>query len=302
MGRFTKKAETNSGEAQEVTTVEDTMTDVFDDDFSDEFVEEVAEVPAEVATEEKVEAEPDITEFVALIESSIERDEDDVVSISDESIAKVREAYRNLTRKEKNLAKNHLSTQMEDAIMEHDDVVLAKLYLDLNAKMIENVKAPKKTATPKAPADPYEPFARLIAKLDLARALVQVPGDLDAEVLDEKANELYEAGAADAAKDEPELVWVKQAITLAQPKKAGGFPSGRKRHSVANHIAEAFAGLGQGESLTVDEIVAFKSSEYGDDPLTRQAVLAHLESKKFKSASAVQVGETEDGETALIKK
>lgn len=278
-------------------------TDFFDDDdFATDEVEDSAEATEPEPVETPVEEVPDITSFIELVESLVSRDEEnDVAEANAEQIVSVQQAYRALSRKEKNLAKNELSSRMEKAVMEDDDISLAKFYLDINNRMTEAVKVAKVPAEKKV-ADPTEAYVKLIAKLNLARALVVVPDEFDKEDIEKRADELFRKGAEDAQKDEQELVWVRQALNLAQPKRAKAATGGGKRHSVANHIAEAFANAEPGESLTVTQIADFKSEEYGDTHPSRQAVIAHLSSKKFKAASSVEVSENDEGEPVLVKK
>jgi len=320
MSRFdTKKSTTTktadvAEEKPETTTEGTTMgTDVFDDDFEtpeavtesevDETEADTNEAaPAEAPAEE---AEPDISNFVALVESLISRDESgEVIEVEPEQVTTVQNAYKVLSRKEKNLAKNDLQAKMEKAVMSDDDISLAKFYLDISSKMLEAPKV-KKEAKDKKPADPTDAWVKLIALLDLARALVTVPDGMDKASIDARAAELFKAGAEDAQKSEPELVWVKRAITLASPKKSVATVKSdgtRARHSVANHIAEAFANAQTGEKLTVGQIVDFKSDEYGDDRPSKQAVVAHLSSKKFVAATTLSVEAGENGEPVLVKK
>lgn len=290
--------------------------DIFDDEFPEDAAEVTEDAPetedavvsddASAPTEDskEPEAEPDISNFVALVESLIERDETgEVTEVTDEGIAQVQNAYKALSRKEKNLAKNDLSSKMEKAVMEDDDISLAKFYLEVNNRMTEVVKV-KREPREKRVVDPSEAYVKLVAKLDLARALVQIPENLDKADIEKRAGELFATGAADAQKDEPELVWVKQALTLAVPRRARAASVGgtRTRHSVANHIAEAFANAESGESLTVSQIADFKSEEYGDDRPSKQAIVAHLSSKKFRAATALTVEEDGNGEPVLTKK
>ena len=290
--------------------------DIFDDEFLEDAAEVTEDAPetedavvsddASAPTEDskEPEAEPDISNFVALVESLIERDETgEVTEVTDEGIVSVQNAYKALSRKEKNLAKNDLSSKMEKAVMEDDDISLAKFYLEVNNRMTEAPKV-KREPREKRVVDPSEAYVKLVAKLDLARALVQIPENLDKADIEKRAGELFATGAADAQKDEPELVWVKQALTLAIPRRAKAASVGgtRTRHSVANHIAEAFANAESGESLTVSQIADFKSEEYGDDRPSKQAIMAHLSSKKFRAATALTVEEDGNGEPVLTKK
>ena len=306
MGRFN-----NSKAAQVENKAKDTdmSTDVFDDDdfgIEADIVEpEVDE--AEVSNEEpkavETEPEPDITGYIELVDSFVERDEaGDAVGVSEDGIKQIRSAYSALSRKEKSMAKKSLNEKMENAVMEEDDITLARFYLEVINKMTETPKAPKGTGSVAKKADPTEALVRLIAKLDLARALVVIPDGVDEEDIRARAATLFDKGAEDVKTDDPELAWVRQAKNLASPKTAK-VPSGtRRRHSVANHIAEAFENAEPGESLTVSQIVNFKSEEYGEDSPTKQAVLLHLQSKKFQAASSVSVAEDSDGETVLVKK
>lgn len=320
MARYNSKTDKTATAEDQKSNISTEGTAVDADIFDDEFPEGAAEVAEDAPeTEDAVvsddasaptedskepEAEPDISNFVALVESLIERDETgEVTEVTDEGIVSVQNAYKELSRKEKNLAKNDLSSKMEKAVMEDDDISLAKFYLEVNNRMTE-VPRVKREPKEKKVVDPSEAYVKLVAKLDLARALVQIPENLDKADIEKRAGELFAAGAADAQKDEPELVWVKQALSLAQPKRAKAVSGGgtRVRHSVSSHIAEAFANAESGESLTVSQIADFKSEEYGDDRPSKQAIVAHLSSKKFRAATALTVEEDGNGEPVLTKK
>lgn len=317
MGRYdNKKASTTktveSDEKVTETTEGTAMTeDIFDDTFNEDAdvsVEADADTdegnedaPVEAAAETA--PEPDISNFVALISSLISRGDDgEVIELTAEDTLNVQNAYKVLTRKEKNLAKNAMSSAMEDAVMKDDDISLAKFYLEVNNRMSEAPKVAKESKEKKV-VDPSEAIVRLIAKLDLARALVVVPEGMDKADIEKRASDLFNAGVEDVKKDEPELVWVKQALNLSSPKKVKAVTDGvRTRHSVSNHIAEAFANAKSGEKLTLAQIVDFKSDEYGDERPSKQAVMAHLQSKKFLAATELSVDTGEKGEPVLVKK
>lgn len=295
------------------------MEDPFADDAFEAPVEspeaevsEGTEVPDETPAEDSAEkAEPeviDISEFENLVDSFIDRGEDGEVSdeLAPESVVAIQASYRDLSRKAKNAARKSLGDKMQNAVV-GDDLYLARYYLAIQSKMTETPKVEREKKE-KAPVDPTEAYVKQIAKLDLARALIQgsIPVDYDQEGIKARAAELFQKGVEDSQKDEPEYAWVRQAINLAKPKKGGsgtGKAKGeRTRHSVATHIAEAFENAAPGESLTIQQILNFKSKEYGEDSPSKQAVMAHLNSKQFANAQKVDVITGDEGEKVLVKR
>ena len=135
MARYNSKTASNTASTEDqksnISTEGTAMdADIFDDEFPEDAAEVTEDAPetedavvsddASAPTEDskEPEAEPDISNLVALVESLIERDETgEVTEVTDEGIASVQNAYKALTRKEKNLAKNDLSSKMEKAVM-----------------------------------------------------------------------------------------------------------------------------------------------------------------------------------------
>lgn len=193
--------------------------------------------------------------------------------------------------KAKNAAKNWLLEQMKSQ-MNAGSIQGARSYLQLNESMV----AGGGSHAPKTPADPTEAYVQAEATLRLAGELHE-PTEGVAEDHEERVVSAVESAREQATAylawlksdaedkgDEPETNAVaKNAVKLALGKsaKAGGragtgTPFTGERRDVGKHILNAFEGVESGTFLTVAQIRATKSEEYGDALPSAGAISARL--------------------------
>lgn len=217
-------------------------------------------------------------------------------AISDEVLATVQSAYTELhgDRKAQNAAKGFLAEELSNAVGLADDpdqmataICKARSFLAVQ-KAIEETKPAAKA--PKAPVDPTEDFVNRYATLNLAvlAAFNSVPEGVSEDwptKSEELENSLQDglrsymgwlATAEDERGDEPEVSEiVKDAVKMAQGKSvtgrrktATGAPRAAfegERGDIAKHIAQAFASVPVGGTLSVSQIVAADSKGAGYD-------------------------------------
>ena len=255
----------------------------------------------ETATEPKAEAPIDLTAFNAAVAEAVAEADETTGELPEAAMAKVTAAYRELDGvKPKNAAKKSVNEAMKDA-MGAGNLPLARAYLNLNDKAL--VAAPS-AAKPRerTPVDPTDAAVQRVATLQLARDWVVVPDGL-ADDFDERVERAVSENA-DAVKsyldwlqadsesrgDEPEVAsMVKAAAKLALGKAARVGGSTRatvaytgERRDVAKHMVNAFADKEEGTFMSIAEIRAVKSDEYGDDAPSAGAVSARLFPKNSK--------------------
>lgn len=216
-------------------------------------------------------------------------------AVSDEVLAGVVKSYQTLTgdRKAQNAAKQVLIEGLGNAVDASNDpdkmasaIATARAYLAVQ-KAIDEAGPSKSAAVHKTPVDPTEVFVNLYSTLDLALAVAYntVPDGVadDWQARAEKVSNdaqgelttyLTWLATPDAERgDEPDVsAMVKDAVKLAQGKGTAGrksSPGGPRtpfegeRGDIAKHIAQAFADVAVGETLTVAQIVAKDSKGAG---------------------------------------
>jgi hypothetical protein len=290
------------------TTVEAEPTTENETDLTEAEVTEVESddtaVPDEAAasSDSEEDSESALAAFDEAVATAVAERDTSSGALPEAQIGLVNKAYVQLDgAKLKNAAKRRLQDGMKVAITEHEDIVLARAYMDLQSKLSSGgSKAPRE---PKAPADPTQAFVDRIAILNLAYSLAvnQVPEGVDSS-WGEKVQELVTAanaeagqyktwleGDADSRGDEPEVGSVAKAavkLSLGKSAKPGRVATRSaststftgERRSVAKHIEEAFADRPSGSEgfLLISEIANFRSTEYGDDSPSQGAVSARL--------------------------
>lgn len=254
---------------------------------------EAVETTEAPKAEEKVEAPIDLTAFQAAAQAAVAEADTSTGEIALAGVESVVREYRKLDGlKAKNKAKSWLNEQMK-AEMNSDNIQGARSYLQLHDSMTAGHVAGGGT---KAPADPTEAYVQAEATLRLAGELHQ-PTEGVAEDAEEKVAAAVETAREQAAAylawlksdaedkgDEPETGPVaKNAVKLALGKSAkaggkagGGTPFTGERRDVGKHITEAFSKVESGVFLTVAQIRASKSEEYGDSLPSAGAISARL--------------------------
>lgn len=294
-----------------------------------ETAEEAAAAAEKAAKAQELKAA--VEHFVETVKSSLghEGRDDETGNLPEAAIAPVKVAFSQLpTSRAKTLAANFLRDSMTNAMLEEEDTKarsLQMLYKAVNA-----IVAVKKEAAIRIPVSPDEAHADAVAMLAMAANLL-VPGEgvtdgwraLAGKKIEElKADkDTYYAwlvennGKADADKSPAPTVnaLVVKAAAIASAKggrvkkaaankPAGvgtgrGRPVGSKNHSMRAHLLEVFAGKNVGDFVPLEDVVNFKSNEYGDDPIQNNSVIAHLvppSGKTSRSADLfklVQAGE-----------
>lgn len=221
----------------------------------------------------------DLTDFKSVVDGAGK--DADSGEVNEDALKSVTTAYRELDGvKAKNAAKDHIETSMKEAIL-GDNGPLAKSYV-----LIRNAMTAGSSKAPAAPKDPTEAFVAKVAVLMAAQEVLNgnVPEGVN-EGWVEQAETLAASLTADAQKvlnagDDEEIevgADARKVVKLASGRGvSGGSTFTGTRRDVGKHIAEAFDSQPSGAFLSVNEIVKFKSAEYGDDSPSSGAVSARL--------------------------
>lgn len=190
----------------------------------------------------------------------------------------------------------------------------------LNAVRVEITKAKGGgSSAPKAPTDPTTAFVEQVVALQLAYS--HVTGNVPEGVADDwqdRANTLAAETVGDLQKlaqytgegEEPQVApLARRALKLATGKVSKSSSGGTRapftgtRRDVSKHIREAFADKAAGDFLTVAQIVAFASSEYGAGEASPGAVSARLFPKSGKcTVEGVEPVDAANGQPKGAKK
>lgn len=310
--------ESEVNEAEVEGTEGDTATEAVDTEATD------PEADAKAAElEAKIEATVDAFKAAA-IEAAGAADADG--HLNPDQLSPVVTAYRAVEggNKGKKLAKDFVQEQMKDALntgTRESFTVAMSWNVIQDAIQTAPTKSSggggKSTATPVSQTQLYaDKIASLRLALELAEANVpegvdenwedKVTGDLD------KAQALLDFHSADQDEDaeEPEASPVERAaVKLASgrgPRKAGrpsGAPYQGTRRDVAAHITNAFANHPSGTFLSIAQIKATPSEEYGSDSPSAGAISARLFPKAGpdKMSVAGVVAAQEDGKNGARK-
>ena len=224
----------------------------------------------------------DLSGFESAVNEAVSGADSDSGEVNEDALKSVTEAYRALDGvKAKNAAKDHIETSMKEAIL-GDNGPLAKSYV-----LIRNSMTAGSSKAPATPKDPTEAFVAKVAVLMAAQEVLNatVPEGVNENWV-EQAETLATTLAADAQKvleagDDAEVEVgpdARKVVKLASGRGTGGGGSTftGTRRDVGKHIAEAFADQPSGTFLSVNEIVKFKSTEYGSDSPSSGAVSARL--------------------------
>jgi len=267
-------------------------------------------------------AEPDLSAFEAAVATSVEARDEATGEIPAESVEPVTTAYRELDGlKAKNRAKAFLQAGVKDG-MEKMNLQLARAYMQLSDALM--TPAAKKSAE-STPTDPTEAFTQKVAALRVAEQLVtsQVPEGVAEDWADKtsalvseslSAAQNYLAWVNSTAEDkgeEPEVsAVVRAAVKLSQGKagritrasSGGGSSYEGPRRSIAAHIENAFAGVEPGTFLTIAQIRATKSEEYGDELPSAGAISARLFPPSGKcTVEGIEPGTSAEGNKGATK-
>jgi hypothetical protein len=263
------------------------------------------------------EAAVDLTAFNTAVEAAVGQKDQSTGTLPTAAVESVKAEYRKLDgAKAKREAKQALADGMK-AGMEAMDIQTVRAY----DQLLREAAVAGGTSKEKPPADPTEAFVNLVVTLDLART-IEAPEGV-AEDWESRKQELYAklvpqleqyrtwlAADESTRGDEPEVSdLVKQAVRLQQGRKSKG-RSGTgaaftgTRGNTAAHIQEAFSDKESGTFLTIAEIVAFTSKEYGDRHPSPGAIQARLFPKSGKvpeELNGVTPGTNEHGVRGATK-
>lgn len=259
------------------------------------------EAPAEgESTEAADPADFDLGPFEALAAEVAGRADKATGALAEGDLDRVIEAYRALPdTKVRNRAKKHLQEQVAAGI-ENLDMGQAKSYLTMHDNM---TTAGAKAGTPRQPADPKARWRQQLEIVTLAYGELfnQRPDDVTEEQVNEIVNGVgslsedmgnlrawHDAEVAEG-EEKPEAPKVDDRVQAAMRLVRGGkvtagrassggvsAPHDGPRRNIAAHIKSAFEGVEVGTFLTVAEIKAHRSEEYGDDSPSAGAISARL--------------------------
>lgn len=275
-------------------------------------IEDQAEASTE-ATEATEEEEPDLTAFIEAVSASKANADEATGTVPEADIDATRVQYQLLPGvKAKNAAKAYLRSELNKA-MEDQDIVTAFVYMSLTEKAAVAGKPPAPKRERKV-VDPTIGYTEALTALTLGFYLAtsNAPEGVDLEKAKadsaNKANELFAAAteafqSEDRKSDDP---LINKAIRFATAKAVrrsrGGTYAGPRR-DVAKHIAEAVAAHEPGAFLTLADLRAFRSTEYGDDAPSGGALANRLEppngAKPTLTGIVVERRDDESGKSRL---
>jgi hypothetical protein len=249
--------------------------------------EDTAAAVADEAAEETV----DLSAFEAAVESAVSERDPDTGELATAQAEPAVVEYRKLSgQKAKAAARSAVSDKMRDA-MSDTNFTLARAYMVISDSLSSAPTGGGRAG--RTPTNPTDAYVEQDAAIRLAPLFLEQPEGLDEDWADkvnailaeaEPQVEQYKAWVAEGAEgDAPEVhPVVVRAAKMASGRAAGRRSSGSRapftgtRRDIAKHITEAFEGKGSGEFLSVAQIRAFKSSEYGDDAPSAGAISARL--------------------------
>ena len=250
-------------------------------------------------TEAAPEVEFDLKPFTDLAAEVVAGHDKATGALPEGGLDRVLAAYRELPdTKVRNRAKKALQEQVAKGI-EALDMGVAKGYLTLHDNMKTTGAA---SGTPRQPADPKARWRQSLEVTTLAYGELynQRPDGVEATEADEIVSQVgslteemnsyrtwldTEVAEGEEKPEAPKVDdRVIQAFRLARGGKVSGSRSGGgtstphdgPRRDIAKHILNAFADKASGDFLTVAEIRAVKSEEYGDEAPSAGAISARL--------------------------
>lgn len=284
--------------------------------------------PAAKPAEDNSAHEASVEAFTTAADAAAQASDTSTGTVPDGELDNLSNLYRDITGgvKFKNQARTHLSDQMVAALDDESGYYLARAYSNIQQEILTAAKK-KAPAAPRATISAEQVFADRVAVLQVALASVleSAPEELgDYTSLLPDTSELtaqvgtwlaWNKADADTRGDEPELgaiakaaakVALGKAPTKVRTSTGGSVSNGPTydgpRRNVAAHILNAFADKPSGTFMSVAEIRATKSEEYGDDAPSAGAISARLFPKSGKvSVEGIIPGENDKGVNGATK-
>lgn len=274
-------------------------------------------VPEQTEAPAAESAPVDLTAFTTAVEAAVEARDTSTGDVPADQLAPVQAAYRDLDGlKAKNAARALIAERMK-AAMNNLDITSARAFMVLTEGLSA---AGSKSSADKPPADPKQAFTERYQAILLAAELVaaEAPEGVtvteitvpDGALASAQALAAYNANEAEDKGDAPESSpVVRAALKLASGKASGARKAGvgtgsngGVRRDIGEHIKSAFADVDAGTFLTVAEIRAHKSAEYGDEPPSAGAISARLFPSSGKSTvEGVEPGTNDKGTRGATK-
>jgi hypothetical protein len=287
-----------------------------------------AAAPAKAEAEDTSEHEASVQAFITAADTAAEASDTSTGTVPEADLDNLSNLYRDITGgvKFKNQARTHLSDKMVEALEDEAGYHLARAYNNIQQEILTAAKK-KAPSAPRATVTAEQVFADRVAVIQIGLdALIDSAPDTlgdwqsllpDVGDLSEQVTTWLEWNALPEAEqgDEPELgaiakaaakVALGKAPTKVRTASSGSASSGPTyegpRRNVAAHILNAFADKASGTFLSVAEIRATKSEEYGDDAPSAGAISARLFPKSGKvSVEGIIPGENEKGVNGATK-
>lgn len=254
--------------------------------------------------------------------------------VSTEDGKELRKAYAELSVRGKAFARSYTEDKMRESLMaggeDADAFTHAIIWNHIGTVQKEGVEKPKAERRAKVEVSPAERVADKVATLRLALAYLEANGEDEVEpaefesLAEEKVDELYGeletyldwetrelAEGEEKGEFEGELSPLTRdaaRLVLKKGRRAssgggGGAAYTGPRRSPAAHIENAFADKASGEFMTIAEIVATPSPEYGDDKPSSGAIAARLFPKNGSACTVegIEPGRNADGKQGAFK-
>lgn len=253
--------------------------------------------------------------------------------ISTEDGRELRKAYAELSVRGKAFARGFAEDKMRDALMaggeDAEAFTHAIIWSHIGTVQKEGVEKPRAERRAKVEVSPAERVAEKVATLKLALEYLENNGEDDvepdefAELSDAKVEESYneletyldwETRDLEEGEEKGEyegelspVVRDAARLVLKKGRRPATGGTGRAwtgpRRSPAAHIENAFADKASGEFMTIAEIVAVPSPEYGDDKPSSGAIAARLFPKNGSECTVpgIEPGNSPDGKQGAYK-
>lgn len=218
------------------------------------------------------------------------------------------DAYTALTRKGKAAATREFKDRMTTALDDGDFDLARKYHLTERATKENKAKSDR---APRTPADPTADFVNALASFQIAYSIRKnsIPDNIAEDWEIQLADQVNGSGESVAALlayndadpetrgEAPEVSEaVAKAVRLAgsNPRRTYG-----TRHNVGKHIDQVMTAYNAGEWLSIADLSAATSEEYGEDSASIAAITAKLKSGNY--VSEIARAEILDGKLGAVR-